>query len=150
MKRIILALMLIFPISASAALPEFSTLVEKNKDVDGITSMTIEKDMLLLLMSGENSEYIKYIDSIEIIMTGDSTLFAPINDECKKIIKKTNADPMISLTEDDSVINVYITKSNECVSNIILMIEDAAQSMVAVISGNIPESVVSEVVKVTM
>lgn len=147
MKRIIAAIMLLLPIGASASIPEFSELAAKYDSNEQVTTMVMDKNLLAIAGAAEGNAYIDKIDTIEMIMCDNNSLFADILKECDKIIKRYNAETMISVAEQDEQINVYAIKDGEKISDIILIINGSA-SLAAVISGDVAVEDIGNIIQV--
>lgn len=147
MKRIIAAIMLLLPIGASASIPEFSELAAKYDSNEQVTTMVMDKNLLAIVGAAEDNAYIDKIDTIEMIMCDNNSLFSDILKECDKIIKRYNAETMISVAEQDEQINVYAIKDGEKISDIILIINGSA-SLAAVISGDVAIEDIGNIIQV--
>lgn len=147
MKRIIAAIMLLLPIGASASIPEFTELAAKYDSNEQVTTIVVDKNLLAIAGGAESNAYIDKIDEVEMIMCDNGSLFEEIIKECDAIIKRYNAETMISVTEEEEQINVYAIKNGEKISNIILII-NGSSSLAAVISGDIATNEIGNIIQV--
>lgn len=149
MKRLIATIMLALPISAMASIPEFTKIVEQYQNTEGVTAMTMTKDMLSIYGGSADNAYIEHIDSIDLIMCDNSTLFTDIVEQCNTIADKYNAETLISLQEQEMQINVYAINSGGQISDIMLII-NGDESVAAIISGDIAAEQLGDLIKVAM
>lgn len=149
MKRFILLAIMLLPVSLMAQIPQFSKLAEKYSDNEAVTCMTINKQMMTMF-AGEN-EMIENLSEIEIIVTKDAAIAMKVLDDTNKIVKKIDAKELISVNEDGEKFTIYTIAQNGNITNIIIAIDctaDEGESGVIVVSGNIPEEKLGEVVQI--
>lgn len=149
MKRFILMAIMLLPVSLMAQIPQFSKLAEKYSDNDAVTSMTVDKQMMAMF-AGDN-EMINYLDEVQMVITSDATIADKILNESKKIVKRIDAEELISANEDGETFVIYIVKDGGNVVNIILLADcttTSDESGVIIVSGSIPEAILGEIVKV--
>lgn len=143
-----MAIMLL-PVSLMAQIPQFSKLAEKYSDNDAVTSMTVDKQMMAMFAGDD--EMMEYLDEVQMVITSDATIADKILDESKKIVKRIDAEELISANEDGETLAIYIVKDGGNVVNIILLVDCTAtsdESGVIIVSGSIPEAILGEIVKV--
>lgn len=149
MKRFILMAIMLLPVSLMAQIPQFSKLAEKYSDNDAVTSMTVDKQMMAMFAGDD--EMMEYLDEVQMVITSDATIADKILDESKKIVKRIDAEELISANEDGETLAIYIVKDGGNVVNIILLVDCTAtsdESGVIIVSGSIPEAILGEIVKV--
>lgn len=149
MKRFILMAIMLLPVSLMAQIPQFSKLAEKYSGNDAVTSMTVDKQMMAMFAGDD--EMMEYLDEIQILLTSDATIADKILNESKKIVKRIDAEELISANEDGETFVIYIVKDGGNVVNIILLADCTAtsdESGVIIVSGCIPEAILGEIVKV--
>ena len=66
MKRLISLAMMMLPVMAMAQIPQFAKLSEKYSNIEGITSMTINKQMMAMF-AGDNDDF-DFIDELQILL----------------------------------------------------------------------------------
>ena len=138
--------MLLLPVGASASIPEFTELAAKYDSNEQVTTIVVDKNLLAIAGGAESNAYIDKIDEVEMIMCDNGSLFEEIIKECDAIIKRYNAETMISVTEEEQI-NVYAIKNGEKISNIILII-NGSSSLAAVISGDIATNEIGNIIQV--
>ena len=143
-----MAIMLL-PVSLMAQIPQFSKMAEKYSDNDTVTSMTVNKQMMAMF-AGDN-EMMEYLDEIQILLTSDTANANKILAESKKIVKRIGAEELISANDGSETFSIYTIKEGGNVTNIIIVVDCTAtsdESGVIIVSGSIPEEMLSEVVNV--
>ncbi len=149
MKRFILMAIMLLPVSLMAQIPQFSKMAEKYSDNDTVTSMTVNKQMMAMF-AGDN-EMMEYLDEIQILLTSDTANANKILAESKKIVKRIDAEELISANDGGETFSIYTIKEGSNVTNIIIVADCTAtsdESGVIIVSGSIPEDMLSEVVNV--
>lgn len=149
MKRFILMAIMLLPVSLMAQIPQFSKMAEKYSDNDTVTSMTVNKQMMAMF-AGDN-EMMEYLDEIQILLTSDTANANKILAESKKIVKRIGAEELISANDGSETFSIYTIKEGGNVTNIIIVVDCTAtsdESGVIIVSGSIPEEMLSEVVNV--
>lgn len=149
MKRFILLAITLLPVSLMAQIPQFSKLAEKYAENEVVTSVNVNKQMMTMF-AGEN-EMIDNLDEIQVVLTRDTGVAQKVLDDSKKIIKKIGAEELISANEDGQKFTIYTIKQDGNITNIIIAIDCTAsdeESGIIVVSGNIPEERLGEVVHV--
>lgn len=146
MKRSILLVLMMLPIMAMAQLPHFAKLNEKYNGMEGVTAMTINKQMLAMFVDG-NAEF-DFIDEIQILLSEDTGVAKSIIKDAKKAVKKSDLAELISANDDGATFTIYTQGENDIITNIVIVIENEDPSGFIVITGDIPQEKISEVVKI--
>ena len=146
MKRSILLVLMMLPIMAMAQLPHFAKLNEKYNGMEGVTAMTINKQMLAMFVGG-NAEY-DFIDEIQILLSEDAGVAKSIIKDAKKAVKKSDLAELISANDDGATFTIYTRGENDIITNIVIVIENEDPSGFIVITGDIPQEKISEIVKI--
>lgn len=146
MKRTILLVMMMLPIMAMAQLPHFSKLNEKYNGQDGVTAMTINKQMIAMFAGGDAN--FDFVDEIQILLSEDADVANSIVKDAKKAVKKSKVEELVSANDDGATFTVYTREDNDIITHIVIVIENENPSGLIVISGNIPQDKISEIVKI--
>ncbi len=146
MKRSILLVLMMLPIMAMAQLPHFAKLNEKYNGMEGVTAMTINKQMLAMFVGG-NAEF-DFIDEIQILLSEDAGVAKSIIKDAKKAVKKSDLAELISANDDGATFTIYTKGESDIITNIVIVIENEDPSGFIVITGDIPQEKISEVVKI--
>ena len=146
MKRTILLVMMMLPIMAMAQLPHFAKLGEKYNGMEGVTAMTVNKQMIAMF-AGENADF-DFVDEIQILLCEDADVAKSIVKDAKKAVKKSKIEELVSANEDGATFTIYTKGENDIITNIVIVIENEDPSGFIVITGDIPQEKISEVVKI--
>jgi hypothetical protein len=146
MKRFILLAMMMLPVMATAQLPQFAKLGEKYNGVEGVTAMTVNKQMIAMFAGG-NAD-LDFVDEIQILLSENADVSSGIVKDAKKAVKKSKVDELISANEDGATFTIYTKSESDIITNIVIVIENESPSGFIVITGDIPQEKISEVVKI--
>lgn len=146
MKRFILLAMMMLPVMATAQLPQFAKLGEKYNGVEGVTAMTVNKQMIAMFAGG-NAD-LNFVDEIQILLSENADVSSGIVKDAKKAVKKSKVDELISANEDGATFTIYTKSESDIITNIVIVIENESPSGFIVITGDIPQEKISEVVKI--
>lgn len=148
MKRFILLVMMIMPFVAMAEVPGYTKLANKYNTAEGVTAITIDKNMIAMFAGDVDSEALDSVGKIDILLTEDATLAQNILKDAKSMAKKAKLEQTVSVNDEGSTVTIYMKSANDLVSDILLLIEDEGESGVVLISGEFTEEMVSEIVKI--
>jgi hypothetical protein len=146
MKRLILLAMMMLPVMAMAQLPHFAKLGEKYNGVEGVTAMTVNKQMIAMFAGG-NAD-LDFVDEIQILLSENADVSSGIVKDAKKAVKKSKVDELISANDDGATFTIYTKSESDLISNIVIVIENESPSGFIVITGDIPQEKINEVVKI--
>ena len=146
MKRTILLVMMMLPIMAMAQLPHFAKLGEKYNGMEGVTAMTVNKQMIAMF-AGENADF-DFVDEVQILLCEDVGVASNIVKDAKKAVKKSKIEELVSANDDGATFTIYTKGENDIITNIVIVIENEDPSGFIVITGDIPQEKISEVVKI--
>lgn len=146
MKRTILLVMMMLPIMAMAQLPHFAKLGEKYNGMEGVTAMTVNKQMIAMF-AGENADF-DFVDEIQILLCEDADVAKSIVKDAKKAVKKSKIEELVSANEDGATFTVYTKSDGDIFTDIVVVVENEDPSGFIVITGDIPQEKISEIVKI--
>lgn len=146
MKRTILLVMMMLPIMAMAQLPHFAKLGEKYNGMEGVTAMTVNKQMIAMF-AGENADF-GFVDEVQILLCEDAGVASNIVKAAKKAVKKSKIEELVSANEDGATFTVYTKSDGDIFTDIVVVVENEDPSGFIVITGDIPQEKISEVVKI--
>lgn len=146
MKRTILLVMMMLPIMAMAQLPHFAKLGEKYNGMEGVTAMTVNKQMISMF-AGENADF-DFVDEVQILLCEDAGVASNIVKDAKKAVKKSKIEELVSANEDGATFTVYTKSDGDIFTDIVVVVENEDPSGFIVITGDIPQEKISEVVKI--
>ena len=146
MKRTILLVMMMLPIMAMAQLPHFAKLGEKYNGMEGVTAMTINKQMIAMF-AGENADF-DFVDEVQILLCEDAGVASNIVKDAKKAVKKSKIEELVSANEDGATFTIYTKSDGDIFTDIVVVVENEDPSGFIVITGDIPQEKISEIVKI--
>lgn len=146
MKRIIVLVMMMLPIVAMAQLPQFSKLANKYSNVEGITSMVINKSMIAMIADG--NEDFDFVDEVQILMSEDANVAANIAKDAKKAAKKSKLEELLSANDEGATYTIYTKSKNNEITHLVVIVENDSPAGFVIISGIIPEDKLNDVVKI--
>ena len=138
--------MMMLPIMAMAQLPHFAKLGEKYNGMEGVTAITINKQMIAMF-AGENADF-DFVDEVQILLCEDAGVASNIVKDAKKAIKKSKIEELVSANDDGATFTIYTKGENDIITNIVIVIENEDPSGFIVITGDIPQEKISEIVKI--
>ena len=131
---------------AMAQLPHFTKLGEKYNGMEGVTAMTVNKQMIAMF-AGENADF-DFVDEIQILLCEDAGVASNIVKDAKKAVKKSKIEELVSANEDGATFTVYTKSEGDIFTDIVVVVENEDPSGFIVITGDIPQEKISEVVKI--
>lgn len=146
MKRSILLVLMMLPIMAMAQLPQFAKLNEKYDGMEGVTAMTINKQMISMFV-GSNADF-KFVDEVQILLSEDADVAAGVVKDAKKAVKKSKLEELISADDEGAIYTIYTKTVNDIIKNLVIIVENDSPSGFIVISGDITQDKISEVIKI--
>lgn len=146
MKRSILLVLMMLPVMAMAQLPQFAKLNEKYEGKDGVTAMTINKQMISMFV-GSNADF-KFVDEVQILLSEDADVAAGVVKDAKKAVKKSKLEELISADDEGAIYTIYTKTVNDIIKNLVIIVENDSPSGFIVISGDITQDKISEVIKI--
>ena len=137
---------MMLPIMAMAQLPHFAKLGEKYNGMEGVTAMTVNKQMIAMF-AGENADF-DFVDEVQILLCEDAGVASNIVKDAKKAVKKSKIEELVSANEDGATFTVYTKSDGDIFTDIVVVVENEDPSGFIVITGDIPQEKISEVVKI--
>ncbi len=137
---------MMLPIMAMAQLPHFAKLGEKYNGMEGVTAMTVNKQMIAMF-AGENADF-DFVDEVQILLCEDAGVASNIVKDAKKAVKKSKIEELVSANEDGATFTVYTKSDGDIFTDIVVVVENEDPSGFIVITGDIPQDKISEIVKI--
>jgi hypothetical protein len=131
---------------AMAQLPHFAKLGEKYNGMEGVTAMTVNKQMIAMF-AGENADF-DFVDEIQILLCEDAGVASNIVKDAKKAVKKSKIEELVSANEDGATFTIYTKSDGDIFTDIVVVVENEDPSGFIVITGDIPQEKISEIVKI--
>ena len=137
---------MMLPIMAMAQLPHFAKLGEKYNGMEGVTAMTVNKQMIAMF-AGENADF-DFVDEVQILLCEDAGVASNIVKNATKAVKKSKIEELVSANEDGATFTIYTKSDGDIFTDIVVVVENEDPSGFIVITGDIPQEKISEVVKI--
>lgn len=137
---------MMLPIMAMAQLPHFAKLGEKYNGMEGVTAMTVNKQMIAMFAGSDAS--LDFVDEIQILLCEDAGVAKSIIKDAKKAVKKSDVNELLSANEDGATVTVYTKSDGDIFTDLVVVVENEDPSGFIVITGDIPQDKISEVVKI--
>ena len=137
---------MMLPIMAMAQLPHFAKLGEKYNGMEGVTAMTVNKQMIAMF-AGENADF-DFVDEIQILLCEDADVAKSIVKDAKKAVKKSKIEELVSANDDGATFTIYTKSDGDIFTDIVVVVENEDPSGFIVITGDIPQEKISEIVKI--
>ena len=137
---------MMLPIMAMAQLPHFAKLGEKYNGMEGVTAMTVNKQMIAMF-AGENADF-DFVDEVQILLCEDAGVASNIVKDAKKAVKKSKFEELVSANEDGATFTVYTKSDGDIFTDLVVVVENEDPSGFIVITGDIPQEKISEIVKI--
>lgn len=131
---------------AMAQLPHFAKLGEKYNGMEGVTAMTVNKQMIAMF-AGENADF-DFVDEVQILLCEDAGVASNIVKDAKKAVKKSKIEELVSANDDGATFTVYTKSDGDIFTDIVVVVENEDPSGFIVITGDIPQEKISEIVKI--
>ena len=131
---------------AMAQLPQFAKLNEKYEGKEGVTAMTINKQMISMFV-GDSADF-KFVDEVQILLSEDTDVAAGVVKDAKKAVKKSKLEELISANDEGAIYTIYTKTVNDIIKNLVIIVENDSPSGFIVISGDITQDKISEVIKI--
>ncbi len=146
MKRFLLLIMLLLPISAMATLPEVEKMTDKYTSKEQASVVNISKQMLRMI--GRGIAGVEHVDNIIMLSSDNKSAMKGITKRTKKAAKKHKMENLVTLNESAATTFVYTQISNDKITEALVLVIENNKTTLINISGNIPQEVVDSLVGV--
>ena len=146
MKRFLLLIMLLLPISAMATLPEVEKMTDKYTSKEQASVVNISKQMLRMI--GRGITGVEHVDNIVMLSSDNKSAMKGITKRTKKAAKKHKMENLVTLNESAATTFVYTQISNDKITEALVLVIENNKTTLINISGNIPQEVVDSLVGV--
>ena len=137
MKRFLLLIMLLLPISAMATLPEVDKMTGKSV-------VNISKQMLRMM--GRGISGVEHVDNIVMLSSDNKSAMKGIAKRTKKAAKKHKMENLATLNEGATATSIYTQISDNKITEALVLISEKNKTTLISISGNIPQEVVNNLI----
>lgn len=146
MKRFILLIMLLLPMSAMATLPEVEKMTEKYTSKEQASVVNISKQMLKMM--GRGISGVEYVDSIVMLSSDNKSAIKGITKRTKRAVKRHKLQNLATLNEGGSVISIYTQISDNKITEALVLVTEKSKTTLINLSGEIPQEVVDSLIGV--
>ncbi|MBO7313843.1 MAG: DUF4252 domain-containing protein [Alistipes sp.] len=145
MKRFLLLIMLLLPMSAMATLPEVDKMTGKYTSKEQASVVNISKQMLRMM--GRGIAGVEHVDNIVMLSSDNKSAMKGIAKRTKKTAKKHKMENLITLNEGTTTTSVYTQISNDKITEALVLVVEKNKTTLINISGNIPQEVVINLIR---
>lgn len=146
MKKIIVLILMLLPMSVMASVPELTALMEKYSTTENVTVVNLTGDMLkMALAESDEAEGIELV-SLSVLTTEVAPLATEISAEVDALIAGLTLSTITNIEADGAKVQIFASKSGETYSDVVVYVRESAELVLVVISGDIPESMMGELV----
>lgn len=146
MKRFLLLIMLLLPMSAMATLPEVEKMTEKYTSKEQASVVNISKQMLKMM--GRGIAGVECVDNIVMLSSDNKSAIKGITKRTKKAAKKHKMENLATINEGNSVISIYTQMANSKITEALILVSENGKITLIDISGNVPQEVVDSLIGV--
>ncbi|MBO7312140.1 MAG: DUF4252 domain-containing protein [Alistipes sp.] len=146
MKRFILLIMLLLPMSAMATLPEVEKMTEKYTSKEQASVVNISKQMLKMM--GRGISGVEYVDSIVMLSSDNKSAIKGITKRTKRAVKRHKLQNLATLNEGGSAISIYTQISDNKITEALVLVTEKSKITLINLSGEIPQEVVDSLIGV--
>lgn len=146
MKKIIVLILMLLPMSVMASVPELTALMEKYSTNENVTVVNLTGDMLkMALAESDEADGIELV-SLSVLTTEVAPLATEISAEVDALIAGLTLSTLTNIEADGAKVQIFASKSGETYSDVVVYVRESAELVLVVISGDIPESMMGELV----
>lgn len=146
MKKIIMLIAMLLPMSAMASIPELTALMERYSTNENATVVNLNGDMLKMAMAESGEADITGLESLNVLNTEHAELSAEIATAMETLLQDAQLTTLTDITADGAHVKILANKSGETLGDVVVYVREGAELVVVHISGTIPESMLSELV----
>ncbi|MBQ8493675.1 MAG: DUF4252 domain-containing protein [Alistipes sp.] len=146
MKKIIMLIAMLLPMSAMASIPELTALMERYSTNENATVVNLNGDMLKMAMAESGEADITGLESLNVLNTEHAELSAEIATAMETLLQGSQLTTLTDITADGAHVKILANKSGETLGDVVVYVREGAELVVVHISGTIPESMLSELV----
>ena len=139
MKKFILLIAMLLPMSAMASIPELTALIDKySKDVFvmRLTDEPLRKNMEMSGAGGFND----VLESVDILDTTNKEFIPNIATAMETLFQSISLETYADVEEDGEKIKVLYRKSGETVSDVVIYVRDDRSLSMMYVTCAIPEN----------
>lgn len=147
MKRFILMIIMLLPLSAMAQIPEISKLADSYAQTDGITVVNLTSEMLNMANVDEAAMGVD-LESLIIITAEDGKKAKVLKKQARKIIAKLKLNSLCGFEYEGAVVEVFMTDSTAQPADVVISISGEFEEAVLIdVTGNFTETQIAQLIE---
>ena len=147
MKRFILMIITLLPISAMAQIPEISKLADSYAQTDGITVVNLTSEMLKMANVDEAAMGVD-LESLIIITAENGKRAKVLKKQAAKIIAKLKLNSLCGFEYEGVVVEVFMTDSTAQPADVVISISGEFEEAALIdVTGNFTEAQIAQLIE---
>lgn len=143
-----LTLALAFIVTGTAQAQSFDNIYKKYKKQEEVTGIKINKlgCMLASLFADsddEGTQFLKKSSSVRILIN-ESGNKSELTKDLAKYIKKSNLEQLMSIKDDEDIIDIYVLDKKETIHELLIVISDKEEQVIVHLDGKYPLKMIKE------
>lgn len=129
-----------------ASVPELTALMEKYSTNENATVVNLTGDMLKMALAESAEAEGVELESLYVLTTEVVPLATEISAEVDALIAGLTLATLTNIEVDGAKVQIFAKKSDETYSDVVVYVRESAELVLVVISGDIPEPMMGELV----
>lgn len=150
MKRIIIALMLLCPMMASAEIPAVTQLFGDYASNENVTIAEVDKALIQMAMGASATEedmaVLGEIDAISVMECSNAATGGEIVSTIERIVSSEELSSLLNVDAEGTNVAIYTKPVGELFSDIIVVVRETEQVVVVNIKGNFSPETLSSLI----
>ena len=150
MKRIIIALMLLCPMMASAEIPAVTQLFGDYASNENVTIAEVDKALIQMAMGASATEedmaVLGEIEAISVMECSDAATGGEIASTIERIVSSEELSSLLNVDAEGTNVAIYTKPVGELFSDIIVVVRETEQVVVVNIKGNFSPETLSSLI----
>lgn len=150
MKRIIIALMLLCPMMASAEIPAVTQLFGDYASNENVTIAEVDKALIQMAMGASATEedmaVLGEIDAISVMECSNAATGGEIASTIERIVSSEELSSLLNVDAEGTNVAIYTKPVGEFFSDIIVVVRETEQVVVVNIKGNFSPETLSSLI----
>lgn len=150
MKRIIIALMLLCPMMASAEIPAVTQLFGDYASNENVTIAEVDKALIQMAMGASATEedmaVLGEIDAISVMECSNAATGGEIVSTIERIVSSEELSSLLNVDAEGTNVAIYTKPVGELFSDIIVVVHETEQVVVVNIKGNFSPETLSSLI----
>lgn len=150
MKRIIIALMLLCPMMASAEIPAVTQLFGDYASNENVTIAEVDKALIQMAMGASATEedmaVLGEIEAISVMECSNAATGGEIASTIERIVSSEELSSLLNVDAEGTNVAIYTKPVGELFSDIIVVVRETEQVVVVNIRGNFSPETLSSLI----